>query len=523
MKKLSPENEKPRDEARNYNRGMARAETVSFPRGCQVGPGLLGLYLIVALIAIVAARPLSASAAVIASQTDDSVQITTNTGSPLLGTGLSGRFSALTATLQSIGSGTADINYRIVCATSNTYATECGGGTNGEYNLSLTGQTLDGVKRTYTVTGIDRDLVFDPTMYYYIATWPNSNWHLYGSGTGTASQNFIISDTPPFDYSTHFIAISPLPGSTVATTTTVTASVYVAPGDYSDGMKVVMEFQNQAVHDQKVVSAASAWDSTPASDTFVTFAVTQSGTSTFNQSVTFSDPGVTLGTYSFTGGNALVSATSTVFTVGYLNARDIQLAAVHQSIVDYFNGTVSTSTADSACNFFPGGATIAGCVSAMVKPTPAQMNELFNSAKNGFFQAFPFGYVTRLMVILNGTSTLQMPPISYTFGSSSPAVLQGKTYSIDLFTPDTFQHINEVRADDGTNKGVWDIIDPFVTILVGIAVFGVIINDLLGLSLASSGGYSVEDTIPDEGTLTKQQSFAARVRSLRDSEPQNVR
>jgi len=123
-------------------------------------------------------------------------------------------------------------------------------------------------------------------------------------------------------------------------------------------------------------------------------------------------------------------------------------------------------------------------LTSVVLPDSQILRNDFNSLYNNIFTRAPIGYVTRFVTILS-TSTIKKPPaISYTFGSSSPTELQGKNYSMQIF--DKFGTFLAVRADDGSNKNIWDIVMPWFTVAVNLCVLAVILAGLLGLVIGET-------------------------------------
>lgn len=123
------------------------------------------------------------------------------------------------------------------------------------------------------------------------------------------------------------------------------------------------------------------------------------------------------------------------------------------------------------------------CLSAattyLFTPNTADLNRAVNSLHDDVLVRAPIGYITRVVAIMSSTTPVEPPAISYTFGSSSPAELQGKNYTIQPL--DHFDVVGQIKSDDGQNKGVWDVIDPLVTVMVVLSVFYVVVSDVIKL------------------------------------------
>lgn len=151
------------------------------------------------------------------------------------------------------------------------------------------------------------------------------------------------------------------------------------------------------------------------------------------------------------------------------------------------NGTASTTAALSACNPLS-GFDIGLCLGSLFVPNRNQLSDDFDALRIGVFQHVPWGYVNQFYLDFSTSTPVEPPALTYTFGSSSPAVLQGKTYSMQIF--DYFGLIGTVKADDGSNKNIWDIFDPFFQLLVNLAVVMVVISDVIGLGFYEIGQLS---------------------------------
>jgi len=202
---------------------------------------------------------------------------------------------------------------------------------------------------------------------------------------------------------------------------------------------------------------------------------------------------------------------------------------MQKSLLDTIEDTVITSIDDLAsgsttaallphCTMDFVDFNFSRCFIELFIPTGNQMSGLFINLKDNGLSRAPFGYVTRTVDIFLDTNSAIPPPLSYTFGSSSPAVLQGKTYSVQIFN--SFDELESIRSDDGQNKNIWDIVMPYFRTVMALAIFFVMIEDLLGFRFAHgrhSGG-SHEDhsggADPDRNTLTPEEE--ARMENPKD-------
>jgi len=156
-----------------------------------------------------------------------------------------------------------------------------------------------------------------------------------------------------------------------------------------------------------------------------------------------------------------------------------------------FTTSASSTVVDLSCHVGT-DFSITDCINNLIFPDTNELQKIFDDFHDTFLVKAPIGYVTRFVTIMSGNVTAVKPPpiINYSFGSSSPQILRTLTASDPIyFQPfDHLTELNSVRSDNGTNKTVWDVIDPVMKLLVSMAVLSVILGDLIELRIASSGG-----------------------------------
>jgi hypothetical protein len=166
------------------------------------------------------------------------------------------------------------------------------------------------------------------------------------------------------------------------------------------------------------------------------------------------------------------------------------------SAIDRLNALIASSTATdvitdfSPCYLWSSTGDVLQCLRNLFLPSSNQFKDLISGYSATFLQYPPMGYVTLLIKTLNNTTSTMPPPLSYTFGSSSPAVLQGQTYTMQIY--DHFDTLTSIRADDGSNKNIWDITMPYFRVVIGFATLWVIINSVINLGLHGSGVTTTE-------------------------------
>jgi len=188
----------------------------------------------------------ASAATVIKQQATGSTAISVNDGSPRLGTGLSGTMGLFQISMAVAN--TSSRSARVTCFTDVTYSAECGGGANGEYNItfdSSTGLIGDSVQRFYSSTVFDRTLTFDATKYYQINGIPSSST-TYGTSTKTTSLSYAIYDDGSSPSASGINSISsPISQSVVGVFASLTYS-YTNLGLYTVASAVIIDLTSNA-------------------------------------------------------------------------------------------------------------------------------------------------------------------------------------------------------------------------------------------------------------------------------------
>jgi len=304
---------------------------------------------------------------------------------------------------------------------------------------------------------------------------------------------------PITDTTTRIITVTPADGSTFPTSSVpfaVGATGYVNADDFVSGMVLnalytrVNQFNNEGLDDAEKKGGGQ-----------VSFPITSSGSFSFSTS---SIPDPKTGAYEFRTIitkplfsvlginfflNKTIAATTTVFAIGTTSPQDwttlnfAQQQALGGSATNTLDANANSGIA-ADCQFLTFN--IGRCVGYLFNPPSDQ----FGIKTSDFYQTVliraPLGYVTRMVNIFSSSTPAEPIALTYTFGSSSPSVLNGRTYTINIFDESYIgpgSPIYEAESDDGQNKNIWDIVDPYFTTVVAIAVFLVILSDVMGIEL----------------------------------------
>jgi len=192
-------------------------------------------------------------------------------------------------------------------------------------------------------------------------------------------------------------------------------------------------------------------------------------------------------------------STSTRFQIGGLRP-DEELSDWVGGVIGGNNGTSTAST--TLDNVISSCTTLSGfdlflCSYYLLVPSKFDLSHsrdplvsgsggILENFQDSFLSKAPWGYLTRLSLLV-ATSTRIIPPaLTYTFGSSSPSEIRGLTYSMQIFNH--FDELESIRADDGSNKNLWEIVDPYFRLIVGLSALFVVLSDLVGLGISGGKG-----------------------------------
>jgi hypothetical protein len=302
----------------------------------------------------------------------------------------------------------------------------------------------------------------------------------------------------PLTGTTHVASTTPADLQNTATSTSYFWGVSgeITPDDYDSTAWVEMAYYNdtfaQAAVSPSVVTETQKWD------------LGTSGSFSFSTTTNFSN--AHLGRYYMTtsikkdrftifGFSFWSQTLASKYTTFYVSTSTAHITVTGwDSLVDMNNPANITAieAGITTCDFSWGDLAsttkISSFLTCLVVPDSHSLAITFNQFQNNVLTLAPWGYITRFVNILASTTPVEPPPLTYKFGSSSPAVLRTITAS-DPITFQVFDYMGssspllQIKADDGSNKNVWDIIDPFVTFLVTLGVLLVILGDIMGFEM----------------------------------------
>jgi len=318
-----------------------------------------------------------------------------------------------------------------------------------------------------------------------------------GGGTGTWFDELSGESFGAADTSTRIIVTDPLHKAVTATTTDIGANVYISEEDFETGM-----YLNIAVTARAAEAAGGyaidAYNSATG-NLGIQIPITASGLSSLSTTTTLTYPGAHnvvwsirtptyfsslpwIGTYF--NPETLIS-TSTIFYNSWRTDFDVAFESSGTDLVDYLvTGTTTGSVLNENCGL--GNFNAIACLVSLFVPTSAQLKVIIDDFRESILHKFPIGYFTRFVEIISGSTVAVEPPVMlYTFGSSSPVVLQGETVQFQIW--DRTEIITQVKSDNG-NRTIWEIVDPFVTMVVAFGVFFLILSEAWGIQFVTNDG-----------------------------------
>lgn len=314
--------------------------------------------------------------------------------------------------------------------------------------------------------------------------------------------------TDPYAGTTHIWQTTPADLAIVATSTSFTfgATGEVTPADYDSSSVVKIEWYNNTLYEgaypasftavHKIsfpLSASGAFDVSTTTDMstqalgLYTMTVSISHDKYDFFGISFWGVDDVKNTYSFN-----ISASSTLATYSEWD-KNIKLIETGSS--DPANYGKGVSIISNGCDvpfFGMASTTVMSFARCLIFPSSIELSKMGSDFYKNVLTLFPFGYITRFVSILASTTPVSVPALSYKFGSSSPASLQAITANDAVtFNPFSSAYYSSssplmgIRADDGTNKNVWDIIDPWFQTIVTIGILLMMLDELLGFQFAT--------------------------------------
>lgn len=290
---------------------------------------------------------------------------------------------------------------------------------------------------------------------------------------------------------TNIYALTPVSGSSMATTSSISAAWYVAPGDYVSGEYVHVDLYNQTTA-ATAINAAETCNVYGAAKCTVDFPITASGYGSGTTTVQYNYAGTVHATYSiikpgsfssvpFIGSlfsPSVLFSTSTSYIVGYSSGLDNAITLGGSAVGNYLL-TGTTSPAIDLVDCMPTSFHPTACIVSLIFPSTLALQLDFDSLRGGVLQHAPWGYGYRLYEIFAASTTAGTLPMI----TASAPLGQASTTEILSIDPNDMlagaaANVNSIT--DGNGHTIRDVLEPMVLLGVALSVFIIIFHDLTG-------------------------------------------
>ncbi len=295
------------------------------------------------------------------------------------------------------------------------------------------------------------------------------------------------------DSSTRIVSVAPGNKSTIATSTAATfaASGYINPVDFKTGMYIQIQyaFYGDALlptPDPSQVFKTINFPIATSGPFVVSTTSPVSKTGEYTMQTRLKTPSLLSDVLSFlgycstgcTGGNIRIS-TSTTFVAVMPNGYDAFVASTTNSITAYLaSSTISLASCSSWTSF-----SLGDCLNLLFVPQVRPIDDALSNFRNTFFSFAPWGYVTRVVVILSSNATSSLPLIDVTMPLGRPG---SPEYMVDeyKFDPNDMLSggallLNRVHTSFGGDFSVQEVMEPFVDFTIAMLLISYIFYDLL--------------------------------------------
>jgi len=286
------------------------------------------------------------------------------------------------------------------------------------------------VKNHTNPEGYNRDV----TRYFY------STRNIYATSSALLA-------TASTSLQTRIVTTDPTHQEIVATSTTIGASVYISPEDYREGMYLLVNMVNNTLS----ATGGFALDAWNAAFGGIRFTL-NSGVNNVSTTTIFDRIGqVNVNWYVKTPNTTpligwffadqTIVASSTKFVVVEMTALDIVMASTSDVLI---NALITGTTTQSVIRCNPFNFDITVCVLSLLYPSQEVLKSNFDRLRNDLLEKWPLGYVTRIIDILNASTTTSIPVINATI----PTGIAGAGSTIYLDPNGAIDYILNASASD---------------------------------------------------------------------------
>lgn len=330
----------------------------------------------------------------------------------------------------------------------------------------------------------------------------------YASSSPTGFQistTTIATSTTPTH--TQIVSVTPVNGSTIATSThaTIGAVVWVDPAQWTQDLSNNLGPYTVTIQVIPITASQLAVAPSLAQSLYpkYTFTVQNAGYNYFSTTTNASDSGTYQMQTEFTKSQTwygqifswlsfgtisnanILDSTSTSFNANKSFITAIFSASTTAAIQQLFASSTATFASLSNECIPSLSFNIGDCFALIFVPDSQALGGWFNAFRDQFLSYAPWGYATRFITILTSSSTSTAPVISLTF----PVGSFGHTTNTDTFTINMDSSmqagsalLNGVTSTwNGNTQNFQQVLEPPVDTIIGITLLIYIATDMLGL------------------------------------------
>lgn len=180
----------------------------------------------------------------------------------------------------------------------------------------------------------------------------------------------------------------------------------------------------------------------------------------------------------------ILTSTSTEFVAGAFNGYDTYVASTTEALEDYLaSSTISLASCSIWTSF-----NLGDCLNLLFVPQKAPISKALGNFKSQFLSYFPWGYVTRFIVIITGNATSSLPTFVTTIPISPSDNLQVLSFDPNEMIRGGGTALNSI-TDRYSGLNIKEIFQPMIRLFIGLFIAMIVIHDVLGLThVAAHGG-----------------------------------
>jgi hypothetical protein len=190
-------------------------------------------------------------------------------------------------------------------------------------------------------------------------------------------------------------------------------------------------------------------------------------------------------------GQDTLLATTTYFQVGTPTAGQTALNNLYNATKSGVAGLTATSSASSLASCSPFSLDLGTCLAVLFLPSQKDMQDLIQFAHDNFLNRAPWGYATRMVLILTNNATTTASTSLPTWTITFPLIqgklgspLSGNTLSFDMqeMLDNGSSTLNGI-VDPISGKTLKEITEPYILLFIAISALIIVFHDIMGMGI----------------------------------------